>query len=198
MKKDLNKIASYLVNNKFCKPEQVDNVLKVLSEEFKFPYSPFECDKNCIKNDAEFYSYIRNLEKAISSFYPSFNQTQVDNKVNEIFGLLIPSQDELDLILQKEKNAFDYLLNLSLFDYYVKKDRLDSNIKFTSSSKYGELIITINKSKPEKTPEEIKKAKENKDTRCLLCIDNIGYKGSEISDSRENLRVEHLNLNGRE
>ncbi len=122
-----------------------------------------------------------------------YSPIEVENKINYLMSLFIPSQEELDKILSNEEKPFEFLKTLSLVSYYVKKDKNDRNLVWPHNSKYGKLRISINKAKPEKTIDEIKKAKnavKQKDAPlCPICVENIGYKANAFSDSRENLRV---------
>ena len=78
--------------------------------------------------------------------------------------------------------------------------RLKKNIVWkTNVGKYGDLDITINLSKPEKSPEEIAAAKTAKQTgypKCLLCVENVGYEGGANHPPRSNHRVIPVDING--
>ena len=81
---------------------------------------------------------------------------------------------------------------------YIKVDQIAKNVLFKSPSPYGELVITINLSKPEKDPRDIAAAlnapKVSYPT-CMLCIENPGYAGRANYPARQNHRMIPLELN---
>ena len=106
-------------------------------------------------------------------------------------------------ILQKKssKKATDWFYTYCKKINYIKEERIKKDIKFSTKSKYGNIEITINLSKPEKDPKDIAKLKETKSTKypkCMLCISNQGYSGRDDFPSRENLRIIPLKLDGEE
>ncbi len=92
------------------------------------------------------------------------------------------------------KEATDYFYDLSIHSHYIQMDRIEKNIEFQASTEYGDMEITINLSKPEKDPEQIKREREMKQTntaypKCLLCRENEGYAGRVDHPARSNHRV---------
>ena len=55
--------------------------------------------------------------------------------------------------------ATDYFYKTNIASNYIRKDRIDKNIIWKTSTEYGDLDVTINLSKPEKDPRDIAKAK---------------------------------------
>lgn len=98
------------------------------------------------------------------------------------------------------EQATNYFYNLSQNSNYIQTKRIAKNIQFTSTSSYGELDITINLSKPEKDPEQLKRERAKKDTpsypKCLLCPDNEGYQGRIGYPARSNHRIIPMELTG--
>ena len=75
------------------------------------------------------------------------------------------------------KDATDYYYKLSQDSDYIRRYRVCKDVKWVTSTEYGDLDITINLSKPEKDPKAIAAAKFAKQTgypKCLLCIENNG------------------------
>ena len=101
---------------------------------------------------------------------------------------------------QSPKAATDYFYNLSKNSNYIQMNRIEKNIHFKSDTAYGELDITINLSKPEKDPVQIKREREMKQKldypKCLLCVDNEGYTGRTGHPARANHRVIRVPLLG--
>ncbi|UOQ50103.1 UDP-glucose--hexose-1-phosphate uridylyltransferase [Gracilibacillus caseinilyticus] len=89
--------------------------------------------------------------------------------------------------------ATDYFYQLSKDSNYIQTKRIAHNIQFKTPSAYGELDITINLSKPEKDPEQIRREKEMKQDsaypKCLLCAENEGYVGRIGHPARSNHRI---------
>ena len=80
---------------------------------------------------------------------------------------------------------------------YIKTRAIAKNIYFTAASKYGDLEITINLSKPEKDPKEIaaaKNAKVKSYPKCQLCMENEGYLGHVNYPARTNHRIIRFHL----
>src|SRR5690625_1266315 len=100
---------------------------------------------------------------------------------------------------QSPKKATDYFYNLSKNSNYIQMNRIAKNIHFKADTKYGELDITINMSKPEKDPEQIKRERELKQATnyplCVLCIENEGYRGRTGYPARANHRIIKIPLN---
>jgi len=96
--------------------------------------------------------------------------------------------------------ATDYFYELSKNSNYIQMNRIRKNISYQSDSPYGQMDITINLSKPEKDPEQIKREREIKQTlaypKCLLCKENEGYAGRIGYPARANHRVVKVPLTG--
>jgi len=96
------------------------------------------------------------------------------------------------------KEATDYFYALSKNSNYIQMNRIKKNILFKAETIYGEMDITINMSKPEKDPEQIKRESELKHDvnypKCLLCIENVGYAGRTGYPARANHRIIQIPL----
>lgn len=80
---------------------------------------------------------------------------------------------------------------------YIKVDAIRQNVRYFADSPAGELEITINLSKPEKDPKEIAKLKNAPSVgypKCMLCIENPGYRGRSNFPARQNHRVVPIKL----
>lgn len=188
----LNRIANNFINQKVVDLQKAQDVfLKIKSElEIKQAYQ-FKKEKLNLDLKKHFED-IDEIRKYLKENFELTNH-QIENKINYFLALFLPSQEELNNKFKNKKN-YEYLKTLSLLSYYIKKDKNDKNLIWNHKTKYGNLKISINKAKPEKTIDEIKKFKDVKvsnanEPLCPICIENIGFSGSEIKDSRENLRV---------
>ena len=94
--------------------------------------------------------------------------------------------------------ATDYYYKLSRDSDYIRRYRICKDQKWVTSTKYGDLDITINLSKPEKDPKAIAAAKNAKQSgypKCLLCKENEGYAGRVNHPARQNHRIIPVTIN---
>ena len=121
-----------------------------------------------------------------------------------LMGCLTPRPSEVvrkfrSLYQERPKAATDYFYKLSQDCNYIRRDRIAKDERWTAQTKYGELEISINLSKPEKDPRDIAAAKLKKASgypKCLLCVENVGYAGTISHPARQNLRVMPVTVNG--
>ncbi|MCA1032703.1 UDP-glucose--hexose-1-phosphate uridylyltransferase [Bacillus timonensis] len=89
--------------------------------------------------------------------------------------------------------ATNFFYQLSKNNNYIQTKRISKNISYKVDTAYGQMDITINLSKPEKDPEQIKREREVKQTgsypNCLLCKENEGYVGRTGYPARSNHRI---------
>ncbi len=94
--------------------------------------------------------------------------------------------------------ATDYFYALSQNSHYIQTERIAKNIQYERHTSFGKVDITINLSKPEKDPKQIKREREMKQDvkypQCLLCIENEGYPGRTGHPARSNHRVIDVDL----
>ncbi len=103
------------------------------------------------------------------------------------------------LYKESSKNATDYFYKLSCDSNYIRRGRIKKDVKWTVDSPYGEIEITINRSKPEKDPKAIAAAKLQKQSsypKCQLCVENEGYGGRVNHPARQNHRVIPVDICG--
>ncbi|MDD6763370.1 MAG: UDP-glucose--hexose-1-phosphate uridylyltransferase [Clostridiales bacterium] len=97
------------------------------------------------------------------------------------------------------KEATDYFYKLSCDTNYIRRGRIKKDIKWIVDSEYGEIEITINRSKPEKDPKAIAAAKLQKQSsypKCQLCVENEGYGGRVNHPARQNHRIIPIDICG--
>ena len=98
---------------------------------------------------------------------------------------------------QNPKEATKYYYDLSKASNYIRVSRVAKNLSWKAATKYGDLDITINLSKPEKDPKAIAMAKSLPSSnypKCLLCKENVGYAGTLNHPARQNHRIIPLEL----
>ena len=81
---------------------------------------------------------------------------------------------------------------------YIRRYRIKKDLKWVTSTPYGDLDITINLSKPEKDPKAIAAAKlapQSAYPKCQLCMENEGYAGRVNHPARQNHRIIPITIN---
>ncbi len=115
----------------------------------------------------------------------------------KIMSMLMPRPNEVirkfhELYKNSPQEATDYFYKLSQDSDYIRRYRIIKDQKWVAPTKYGDLDITINLSKPEKDPKAIAAAKSAKQSgypKCLLCMENVGYAGRINHPARQNHRI---------
>lgn len=113
--------------------------------------------------------------------------SEVIRKFNELYEHVSPEA------------ATDWYYKLSRDSDYIRRYRICKDMKWVTPTKYGDLDITINLSKPEKDPKAIAAAKNAKQSgypKCLLCRENEGYAGRVNHPARQNHRIIPVTING--
>lgn len=151
------------------------------------------------------------LEETLKALldYACENNIIEDNTVSrdlfdtKLMGLLTPRPSDViekfwNIYKDSHEKATDFFYEFSKNTDYIRSYRIARDIKWKSASKYGDIDITINLSKPEKDPKAIAAAKNAVQSgypKCLLCEDNVGYAGRMNHPARENHRVIPLTIN---
>lgn len=94
--------------------------------------------------------------------------------------------------------ATEFFYKFSQDTDYIRRYRVCRDEKWIAPTKYGDLDITINLSKPEKDPKAIaaaKLAKQSGYPKCLLCVENEGYAGRINHPARQNHRIIPITIN---
>ncbi len=127
-----------------------------------------------------------------------------DNFDTEIMACLMPRPSEVtdkfySIYAQNRKKASDYYYTLSYKSNYIRMDRIRRNLVWKADTKYGQIDLSINLSKPEKDPKAIAAALQMPSSsypKCLLCKENEGYKGTLTHPARGNHRIIPLEICG--
>ena len=97
------------------------------------------------------------------------------------------------------EEATDWFYGLCQDADYIRRYRIAKDMKWVTSTEYGDLDITINLSKPEKDPKAIAAARNlpaSNYPRCQLCAENEGYAGRVNHPARQNHRIVPITING--
>lgn len=128
---------------------------------------------------------------------PEDDITHRDLFDTKIMSMLMPRPNEVirkfhELYHNSPEEATGYFYKLSQDSDYIRRYRIIKDQKWITPTKYGDLDITINLSKPEKDPKAIaaaKLAKQSGYPKCLLCMENVGYAGRVNHPARQNHRI---------
>lgn len=138
------------------------------------------------------------------SLQGDLTNAQKDLFDTKIMGVLTPPPSCVikkfeELKAKSSKEATDWYYDFSKKTNYIRTDRIAKDIKWKTETRYGEIDITINLSKPEKDPRDIAAAGKAKSTsypKCLLCTENEGYAGTQTHPARQNHRIIPIELDG--
>lgn len=121
----------------------------------------------------------------------------------KVMGCLTPAPSRVRQTFREKyaispETATDWYYAFSRATNYIRTDRIAKNICWKTRTVWGTLDITVNLSKPEKTPEEIAAAAKSVSgyPACQLCPETEGFAGSLSSPARENHRIIPLTLAG--
>ncbi len=161
----------------------------------------FECDENFCNVDLE-STLAKILDYAVSKGIIEDDVTSRDLFDTKLMGLMMPRPSEVEakffeLYKDSPEKATDYYHRLSKDSDYIRTYRIKKDIKWISHTEYGDLDITINLSKPEKSLKEIMAAKNAPQSgypKCLLCKECEGYAGRVNFPARQNHRLIPLTL----
>ncbi len=143
------------------------------------------------------YAYEKGILKENGVVYRDLFDTR-------IMSLLMPRPSEVirtfqEHYAQNPGEATDYYYKLSCDSDYIRRYRIKKDMKWVTSTEYGDLDITINLSKPEKDPKAIAAARTAKQSgypKCLLCKENEGYAGRVNHPARQNHRIIPVTIQG--
>lgn len=174
---------------------QILDVLKM--DEYEEPAGDVECENlEAILKELLDHAHETGVLEEDSVVYRDLFDTRLMN-------CLMPRPSEVirEFWSRYEKSpedATDYFYKLSQDSDYIRRYRVCKDLKWKTSTQYGDLDITVNLSKPEKDPKAIAAAKLVKQSgypKCLLCMENVGYAGRVNHPARNNHRVIPITIN---
>ena len=209
IQKAVNKLTAYGVKTGLIEKEDiiytVNSILIALGMD-SAEYEVAEIEKlsdEISLEEADLSAYLEEVLKEIDDYAASNGLLENDSVVyrdlfdTKIMGLLVERPSEIikkfnSLYKEDPVKATDYYYNLSKNSDYIRRYRISKDMKWTASTEYGDLDITINLSKPEKDPKAIAAARNAKQSgypKCQLCWENEGYSGRVDHPARENHRI---------
>lgn len=171
------KLDSYEKTGKKC--NSINELGEILDS-----ITDYAVENGLIENDSIVYRDM--FDTALMNILTPYPSTII-NKFNSLYDI-------------SPKEATDYFYTLSSDSNYIRRNRIKKDVKWTVDSEYGEIEITINRSKPEKDPKAIAAAKNSKEStypRCQLCVDNEGYEGRVNHPARQNHRIIPVEICGK-
>ena len=176
---ELFKLDEYIIED-IDKEENLENVTPIMEKLLDYAY-----EMEILESNTPVYRDLLDT-KIMGILTP--RPSQVIKKFNMLYNI-------------NKKDATDYLYDLSKSCDYVRTSRIAQNMTWKTNTKYGDIDITINLSKPEKDPKAIAAARNVKSSSypsCLLCKENVGYAGRLNHPARQNLRVIPFELKNEE
>ncbi len=162
-------------DNKESEEISVDEILERLVN--------YACEKGIIENTANNRDLFDTKIMGVVTPLPH----EVNGKFQQIYNSVSP------------KAATDDYFSYNKKVNYVRAGRIAKDLKWKYKSEYGDLDITINRSKPEKDPRDIKNAAQSKSVsypKCMLCPENAGFSGTATHPARQNLRPIPVKIHG--
>ena len=175
---DLFKLDEYIVEE--VEDENLENVTPIMENLLNYAY-----EMGILESNSPVYRDLLD-SKIMGILMP--RPSQVINNFNMLYAI-------------NKKSATDYLYKLGKDSDYIRTSRIAQNMTWKTSTKYGDMDITINLSKPEKDPKAIAAARNVSSSsypKCLLCKENVGYAGRLNHPARQNLRIIPFKLQGDE
>lgn len=149
---------------------------------------------------------LKNLtDDAVNRGIISDDITSRDLYDTKLMGILTPPPREVRstfeaLYEENPKTATDWFYKFSQDTDYIRRYRIQKDMRWKTVTDYGTLDVTINLSKPEKDPKAIAAAKAAPQSgypKCQLCAENEGYAGRMNHPARQNHRIIPITIGGK-
>ncbi len=161
---------------------------------------PDPVDVQPIKDEMEAISFLHRY--AQETGHP-WGELPEEKFTGRLMGLLTPSNGAMARdfwAVMDDKGpveATQWLYRISAATKDVRLDLASKDLRWTVSTSYGDLQMTVNRSKPEKDPKDIAAPKTGKSyPKCLLCPENAGFWAKPGHPERSNHRIMPLSLDG--
>ncbi len=209
-------LVAYGIKTKLIVPQEAafaaNSLMDALKYEVAFDFTTEDIEETVSVEDrpdkevaAELYGILQYLlDDAVKRSVIEDGIASRDLFDTRLMGCITPRPGEFlktfwDLYETSPKAATDYFYKLSCDSDYIRRYRIAKDRKWISHTKYGDLDITINLSKPEKDPKAIAAALKKKTQSYpnnLLCHENEGYAGRLDHPARQTIRQLPLTLGG--
>lgn len=196
MNESVKKLITYALNcgliEEADKVLMTNRILEVIgAEDYTEPEEDFEnIDLEEVLSDLMDYAFESGALKENDITHRDLFDTK-------IMSVLVPRAsyviDKFDsLYAESPEKATEWYYKFSCDTDYIRRYRIKKDLKWVTHTKYGDIDITVNLSKPEKDPKAIATAKLMKQSgypKCQLCIENEGYAGRINAPARQNHRI---------
>ncbi len=196
MNESVKKLITYALNcgliEEADKVLMTNRILEVIgAEDYTEPEEDFEnIDLEEVLSDLMDYAFESGALKENDITHRDLFDTK-------IMSVLVPRAsyviDKFDsLYAESPEKATEWYYKFSCDTDYIRRYRIKKDLKWVTHTKYGDIDITVNLSKPEKDPKAIAAAKLMKQSgypKCQLCIENEGYAGRINAPARQNHRI---------
>lgn len=205
---NINRLTSYALSTNLISPDDIIYTQNKLLELFKLDgFETPEADKLPEVKTEELEYILKELLDwaADNGIFEDTGIVSRDLFDTKIMGMLIPPpsviRNQFNTLYAENgaKAATDWYYKFSGDTDYIRRYRVCKDLKWNTSTEYGNLDITINLSKPEKDPKAIaaaRNAKQSSYPACLLCRENEGYAGRMNHAARQNHRIIPITLAG--
>lgn len=205
IQKNIRKLVQYGLNTGLIEPEDKIYTTNRLLELFQLDdledsdeqITMAEDELETVLGEMMDYAYEKGIMTENSVVYRDLFDTK-------IMSVLVSKPSEViskfrARYAKSPEEATEFFYKLSQDTDYIRRYRIKRDQKWVAPTKYGDLDITINLSKPEKDPKAIAAAKNAKQSgypKCQLCIENEGYAGRVNHPARQNHRIIPVTING--
>lgn len=200
----IKKIVSYALEKNLIKEEDrifcINSILAILHlNEYVEPEETYSnVDLESSLKEILDWAYENHILPENTTVYRDLLDTK-------IMGVFVDKPSEINekfnaLYEQSPSKATEWFYQFCKDIDYIRDYRVKKDLKWQTSTDYGDIDITINLSKPEKDPKAIAAATQNtvkvSYPKCQLCPTNLGYEGRIDHPARENLRIIPLSFEG--
>ncbi len=199
--KSIKKLVCYgLAKNLFAKEDEIfvtNRILEILK------LDSFDCEETF--DDVNLEETLKELlDFAVQKGLIDDNITERDLFDTKLMSAMMPRPSEViakfnSLYEKSPEAATDYYYNLSCDSDYIRRYRVERDLKWLADTEYGQMDITVNLSKPEKDLKSIlaaKNAPQSGYPKCALCKECEGYAGRINFPARQNHRIIPITLDG--
>lgn len=193
-------LVQYGLNKKLVQPCDTIYVTNGLLEAMKLDsYDPAKPEAMSLEDILQGL-----LEDAVERGICDDDITSRDLFDTKLMGILTPMPREVhqtfsEMYATSPETATDWYYNFSQDTDYIRRYRIQKDVRWKAATEYGNLDVTINLSKPEKDPKAIAAAKlapQSGYPKCMLCVENEGYAGRMNHPARQNLRTIPVTIAG--
>lgn len=197
MENNINKLITYANDKQILDKRDNDFIYNQLC--YLLNHSP--------KSSYKAVKYNEHVDDLLGQMADKFKKFETNTErelfKSKIIGTIMPRPSVIEtsfnqLYKTSPSAATEFFYDFSKSVNYIKEREVAKNIEYKVPSDYGQIDITINLSKPEKSTKEIEMLKKEKGSNwpaCFLCKEQEGLYGSMRNPDRSNHRIIGLDIN---